>query len=273
MQEAQKKEKRQTAWQPLTPGGVASFAQTTFLRVITFQFFFAALNALTFAWFLQTSWTPVVRLAIDNLPVSGEITRGMLVWGGPSPVLLAHNSNLALVVDLLHTGQSRVPSDILVEFGHRDLRVYSLFGFVELEYPAGWRVAMNRAETAPWFGAWGPPALWLLVLSCVVVLLVGWAFLAAVYAWIAWLVAFFANRDTNLGKSWRLASAALMPASLVLWLGIVLYGTGAMNLVGFLMMLLGHLATGGLYTFLAPLALSREASAPKKGNPFVKGSK
>jgi hypothetical protein len=267
-QVAHKNEQRQRAWQPFTPGGVAAFAGASFLRVLAFQLVFAGIIALTFAWFVHRSWLPVMRSAIENLQPTGVISRGLLAWTGPSPALLAYNANLALVVDLQHSGQTRVPSDLLIEFGQRDIRVFSLLGFVELEYPAGWNVAFNRTETGPWFGAWGPPMLWLLVLGCILLLLLFWAFLASFYSIAVWLLAYFANRQARFSQSWRLAGAALVPSSVVLWLGIVLYGSGAINLLGLLLMLLGHLAAGWVYIFVAPLALAREKSAPKKGNPF-----
>ncbi len=269
LQTDQQNQETWNAWQPFTPGGVASFSKASFLRVFAFQLCFAIINALALGWFLHVSWLPVMQSAVEHLPPSGEIVHGSLAWSSPSPALLGYNSDLAFVVDLQHTGEARVPSDILVEFGQRDLRVYSLLGFMELEYPAGWRVALNRTETGPWWGAWQPPVLWLSVLGWIVFLLVGWSLLSACYSLIVWLIAFFANRRADLAQSRRLAGAALIPASLVLLLGIVLYGTGAINLLGLLLMAVGHLAAGWVYILLAPLALAREPSVPPKGNPFT----
>lgn len=236
--------------------------------MFTYQVVFALINALTLGWFLQMSWLPVVRTAVEQLPDRGEITQGTLKWGGTVPRILSYNSNLAFVVDPEHSGDCRVPTDILIELGNQDMRIYSLVGYLEFDYPPGWRIALNRPETAPWWGAWEPPVLWFAVLGWTVFLLILWMVLASGYSWVVWLLAFFANRSANLGQSWKLASTALIPASLVLWLGIVFYGGGGIHLVVLLLFGAGHVIAAWIYMLLAAFSLDREKGTPPKGNPF-----
>lgn len=261
--------KAAVAWQPFTPKGVAAFSDASLARVFSFQFAFAAINALALAWFLQISWFPVISAAVARLPASGEISQQRLEWPSKEPVLLGYNSDLALIVDRQHLGAARVPADLLLELGDKDARVYSLFGYLEFPYQQGYRIGINQTELRPWWGAWRPPILWISVAGCILVLMLTWSALAAIYALAVWLIAFFSNRTASLRQSWRIASAAMMPASLLLGLSIVLYGAGAVSLPGFLLLAASHWIAGCLYALIAPLALKPDASAPPKGNPFA----
>ena len=76
---------RPTAWQPLTPRGVAAFARAPLMRLLLVQFIFALLAAIAVVWFLRTAWFPTVREAIENLPAQGEMKSGKLEWTADSP--------------------------------------------------------------------------------------------------------------------------------------------------------------------------------------------
>src|SRR5579859_4979404 len=97
-------DQRPFAWQPLTPRGVAAFADATFGRLFLFQGVVAALSALVVVWFVATHWFPTIKGGIDRLPAHGSIQAGQLNWGGDSPRLLAESRFLALVIDLQHGG-------------------------------------------------------------------------------------------------------------------------------------------------------------------------
>ncbi|HZQ47670.1 MAG TPA: hypothetical protein VFC07_11700, partial [Verrucomicrobiae bacterium] len=94
-----------TAWEPLTPRGVAAFAWASTGRLLLVQGIVALVAALTVVWFLEQVWFPVVRQAIHRLPAEGEIGGEQLHWSGEAPVLLAQNRCLGLGVDLNHSGQ------------------------------------------------------------------------------------------------------------------------------------------------------------------------
>jgi len=257
------------AWQPLTPRGVGAFATAPAWRVFLVQCVFAVIAAATVIWFLQRNWFPVVRLAIRHLPPAGEIRRAKLSWQGDSPARLAENRCLALSVDTNHAALARTPAHIQVEFGQNDVRVISLFGFASAKYPADWRIAFNRDDLEPWWGAWTPVLLAFAAVGVFLYLFITWALLATVYVLPAWLIAFFADRQLTLAGSWRLASASLMPGALVMISGILCYGLGLLDPIQLLLLTALHFVVGWLYLVLSTLALERTEDISARKNPFT----
>ena len=97
-----------------------------------------------------------------------------------------------------------------------------------------------------------------------------WAALATIYFLVVWLVGFFANRELNFRASWKLAGAALMPGALLLTLGILFYGLGAMDLVQLTAAFIAHFVIGWIYLIAAPVFVPKlEVTGPVKKNPFV----
>src|SRR5208282_5951617 len=110
------------------------------------------------------------------------------------PQLLAGGRFLAFIVDPSHSGQIQSPADVQIEFGRETVRVVSLFGYAEWNYPSDWTIAFNRTELEPLWGAWEPEWLGITVLAVVAGLMLSWAVLATVYFLPAWLVGFLTNR-------------------------------------------------------------------------------
>ncbi len=257
------------AWEPLTPRGVAAFATASTRRVWLAQLIVAVLAAATVVWFLHTDWFPIFGAAVQKLPAQGEIRNGKLAWRGDSPSLLAGDRSLSLVVDLNHDADLGHDADVCVELGQRELRVFSLLGFVTWRYPAGAVVSLNRLEAEAWWGAWRPVLLAGAGLGVVLVLAVSWLALATVYCVPAWLVAFFANRQLSLAGAWRLASAVLMPGALFMIGAIVLYNAGGLDVVRLCLCAGLHLVIGWIYIGVTPLFLPSETTArAAKSNPF-----
>jgi hypothetical protein len=222
-------------------------------------------------WFLHTAWFPIVSRAIRQLPPQGELHAGWLDWSGDSPQTLAENRFLALTIDLQHEGSARSPSHLQLEFGRRDLQVLSLFGSAKVTYPARRSVAANRPELEPWWGAWAPPLLALVALGVIAALMASWALLATVYCLPAWLMALFANRHLDWSGSWRLAGAALLPGALWMTAAIVLYGSGILDLVQWLIATAAHFVVGWVYLGLSPWWLPRHPDVlTSHPNPFNK---
>jgi hypothetical protein len=262
--------KRPFAWQPLTPKGIAAFAGSTFGRVLVAQFVFALLAASMVIWFLTRDWCPIITESIKQMPEKGEIRFGRLTWNGDSPVSLAENSFLAVVVDLKHEGHARSPAHVALELGERDVRISSLLGYIDKQYPTGWWLGFNRTEATPWWGAWVPPILTIVAVLIIVSLLLCWSILATLYAGPAWLAGFFANRDLSLGGSWRLSGAALMPGCVLLTAAIFVYGLGFLDLVRLGVAVAAHLVVGWLYIWLSIRKLPfHPDAAAAKGNPFT----
>jgi len=196
-------EKNTRAWQPLTPGGVAAFAQARFVRLLIVEIVVASFVAVTLVWLVYSTWFPTIASAINALPEQGRIASGQLEWHGPSVAPLAESPFLAFTVDVNHAGTGRTPAHLQLEFAQFDCRVYSLFGFTSLEYPTGRSLPFNRPALVPWWGAWAPLLLAGVAGATLLSLLLIWAFLALCYCLPAWLIAFFADRRSV----WREAAA------------------------------------------------------------------
>lgn len=258
------------AWEPLTPRGVAAFARSTSNRLFIVQFIVAVIVAVTLAWFIHDAWSPTIREAIMHLPDEGSIRGGKLDWHGDSPRLLAEGNFLSFSVDVDRSGQIRSPAHVQIELSKEEVYLRSLLGYLDVKYPAEYTIAMNREELWPWWGAWQPPLLGLVVLGTIAWLMVTWFVLALIYAVPVWLLVFYCNRDLRFAECWRLAGAALMPGALLMTVGILLYDFGVIDLVGLGFVTAGHLVLGWIYIFICPLFLPRVAEAPKTGkNPFV----
>jgi len=259
-----------TAWQPLTPRGVVAFACAPLRRLLLVQFLFALLAAMALVWFLRTAWFPTIRQAVAQLPERGELNSGKLNWIENSPQLLAEGHFLAFVVDTNHTGALRSPAQIQVEFGRDDIFFYSLAGYRAWPYPKEWKVGFTRAELQPWWGAWEPPMQWLAFAGMLFWCMASWWLLATVYFLPVWFGGFFANRDLNFRRSWKLAGAALMPGALVMILAIIVYGFGVLDLVQLAAAVGAHLIVSWVYlvwsVWAAPKLL---ASAAPPANPFA----
>lgn len=261
---------RRIAWEPLTPRGVAAYASASWGRLLLVQFVFAVVAAVSVVVFLRTAWFPTVRAAINQLPDEGEIRNRELRWTDDNPQRLAEGDWLAFTVDLDHEGRLRTAADLEVEFGRKDVRVWSLFGYYEWRYPPGWIIAFNRTELQPWWGAWQPPILWMTFGAVIVGLMISWVVIATIYWLPAWMIGFYANRSLSVWGSWKLAGAALMAASLVADAGILLYAAGALNLVGLFAVMIGHVVVGWIYVAVSPLFAPRLGSVPlSRRNPFA----
>jgi len=256
-----------TAWEPLTPRGVAAFARARLGRLLVVQFIVAVLAASAVDCFLDMGCFPTISAAVKQLPDQGEIRANRLNWHGESPMLLAEGGFLAFDVDLEHAGQIHSPAQVQIEFGKESVRVFSLLGYREWDYPSGWIVAFNRTDLEPLWGAWKPDILAIATGAVIAGLMLSWAVLATIYFLPVWLICFFAERDLNFRQSWRLAGAALMPGALLLTAAIAFYALGALDLIQMSFALGAHLVLGWIYLFISPLFLTR-ASPAEKQNPF-----
>ncbi|EEF57312.1 hypothetical protein [Pedosphaera parvula] len=259
------------AWEPLTPRGVASFARASIGRLWFVQLIVAALAAATIGWFFNTSIFPVVRQAIQQLPLEGEIRFHQLSWSGDSPLELAESHLLGIAVDLDHTGRIGREPNFQIEFGRDDLRVFGLLGEFSFDYPSGWRVGFNRKELEPWWGAREPGMLMIITLATIVGLMICWTVLATLYFVPIKIISFFQNRDLQWRGSWKLAGAAQMPGALFFTCVVVAFTLNWFDLIGLAGFAVIHLLIGWLYLFVSPLFLSRDPLvAPATTNPFIK---
>lgn len=263
-------ERKPFAWQPLTRRGVVALARSSWGRLFVVQLMVALLTTATVIWFLQQAWFPIVRHAIDHLPAEGAIQFGVLDWHGEPSQLLAEGPFLAFAVDLQHRGEARSPAHLSVEFGSRETRIFSLFGFYTVPYSKTWSMPFNRPELLPWWGAWEPAILGIVALAVPTTLILCWLVLATLYTLPAWLVAFFADRDLGLGECWRLAGAALMPGALFLTAVLLFYGLGVLDLLHLVLAAALHFVIGWVYLFASPFSAPLSTQEARK-NPFTPG--
>jgi hypothetical protein len=257
-------------WEPLTPLGVAAFAGASLKRLLLVQLIVALLAGGSVGWFLEYAWLPVVRAAIRHLPAQGEISGEQLHWQEASPAQLAGNHFLGIGVDMNHSGQLGRESELQLEFGRKNLRVFSVLGYEIIDYPPGWRMAFNRDELDPWWGAREPWIVAIAVAVTVITLFISWFFLATLYCLPVKLITLFENRDLRWGQSWKLAAGALMPGALFLTAAIIACGLGFLDIIQLGIMAVLHVVIGWIYLFISPLFLRRlDAAAVPKANPFV----
>ncbi|HUA69243.1 MAG TPA: hypothetical protein VMA13_11905 [Candidatus Saccharimonadales bacterium] len=255
--------------EPITPRGVAAFARAKFSRLLLTQLAVALLGAASVAWFLDGSCFPVIRAAIEKLPVAGKISSGELDWGGNSPQMLAEGNFLAFDVDLDHSGQIHsTTAGVQIEFGKNSIRVFSLLGYTEFFYPPDRFAPFNRPELEPLWGAWSAEILFIAAAVTFLGLLLSWWFLATIYFLPVWLLGFFANRDLNFRACWKLSAAALLPGALLMAAGIVLYDFGFLQLVSFGFVFAAHFVLGWIYAFVSLLFVPGISETKPKGNPF-----
>ena len=257
------------SWQPITFGGVASFARGSFSRLFVVQFILALLVASSVSVFLATAWFPVVEKAIARLPEKGTIRRGQLDWTGPSPGALAEATFLSIAVDFENSQPAGQSADVQLEL-HRDgFSIRSLFGYLAISYSKDWTIALNRAEVEPRWGAW-EPFLLVGIGACVAIgVMAIWLVLATVYSLPLRLLTFYSDRDVGWPGCWRLAGAAQLPGALLLSGGILLYGFNRLNLIGLLFAWLLHVVIAWIYLGIAPTRLPRLAgSLRRRDNPF-----
>ena len=269
-----------SAWQPLTPRGVAAFSRAPLGRLFVIQLIVALLVAGSVIWFLASVWFPTTREAIRQLPDTGVIQNQQLSSPHSATEPLVENRFLAFVMNVDGTGAPSLATDLRVEFHRQNFALCSLLGCLRLDYPRGSTVQFNRPELESWWAAWELTIYSASGVAVIVWLLASWLALATLYCPVARMYAFFKDRQLTVLGSWKLASAALLPGALLTAAGIVLYGLGLIDLLQFFLLWVLHLMVGWIYLFVSPLRLPRASDAasaphdpfgqpkPASANPF-----
>ena len=257
------------AWQPFTPRGIAAFAQASNARLLVVELLVALVVVAAVISFLRGVWFPVVEEAIEKLPAGGTIRRGELSFNGPSPLRLAENPRLAIVVDVDRTGAAGQVADVEVTFTRHQVIVCGALGCWLRPYDPRYVIGFNRAEAEPAWGAWQWPVLAVAILGTFAFLFVSWWALAALYVPYTKLFAFFSDRAVSWRGAWRLNAAAMLPGACLMAAGIVLYGFGAMDLFRFGLLFALHLLAGLIFAITSPFFLPRAESLARPRNPFA----
>jgi len=258
------------AWLPFTPRGVAAFAAAPLRRLLLVELVVAAFSAAIPAWFIHANWFSVVREAVARLPEGAAIRHGLLQWPTNTPVRLAENPWLGLVVDAKGVGGQGRTADVEVTLQEKQIKVASLLGFIRLSYPQGRSISLSRADVIPWWGAWETPILAMFMAAEIALLMAIWLTLATFYTPLALAFGFYANRRLGWRSGWKLCGAALMPGALVAVAGVFCYGWLGMDLLRLGMFFLLHFLAGWIYLAASPYFLPRDPRAPMPlANPFA----
>lgn len=257
------------AWQPFTPRGVAAFATGTLTRLILVQTVVALIVAAAMILFLRVAWFPVIAEAVQRLPDTGAIHNGELVYGGESSRRLAENARLAIVVDANNAATAGHVADIEVTFQKHRVVFCGALGCLGKPYDRQHTISFNRPEVEPAWGAWRLPILALTALVTVVSLLAMWWCVALVYLPLVKLIAFFADRIVTWRGAWRLSAAALLPGALIVAIGIVLYGFGALDLIRLALFYALHMVASFVFIVTSPFFLPKVFHATAAKNPFA----
>ena len=253
----------------MTLNAVASFAAAPYKRLLAFQLVFALGAAVAAVWTLHLAWIPGIEEAISRLPDRGAIRDGNLEWDKDAVMQLTEGSFLSIWVDAEGTIEVSRIADLSLELQRDRLQIHSLFGNLDVPYLSGWRVALNRPELQPWWGAWKPFVLLGIGLAIASGIFLSWYFLALLYATPIRVLAFYQDRDVTWMGCWRLAAASLLPGSAVMTGAILFYGLQRLNLLGLLIAAPLHIVIGWIYAALAPACLAALPSVVSaRANPF-----
>ena len=257
------------AWQPFTPRGVAAFAHASLTRLVLVQLIVAAVVAATLIWCLCIAWIPVITEAIQRLPSNGFVRRGHLNFEGESPMRLAENSRLGLVVDLAATSSAGRVADLEIAFEKDRVVLHGPLGDWWQLYDPHYLISFNRSELEPAWGAWRRPILFGIAIATITSLFIMWWSLALIYLPLVKLIAFFADRTVNWRSAWRMTAASLLPGACIVALALALYGFGAIDFFRFGLLYLLHVLAGLAFAVTSPLFLPKLPRAPLGKNPFA----
>lgn len=255
------------AWQPFTPLGVAAFARAPLARVMVLQFVVALIAGAVVVWFFNTSYSPSILEATQNLPDEATLQQGDLT--NVASQVLTEKKFLSIIIDLEETGERGRVADLQVELRKNYFQICSVLGCKPFAYPKE-TILLGRSSSEPWWGARQPIILAICGALTFVGVWLSWSILALIYAPITKLIAYFEDRQLSWRESWRLASAAQMMGALLMSLAIVLYGLQAFDLIRFIFFFSLHFVVAWIYVFAAPHHLPRvSAAGPVAKNPFV----
>jgi hypothetical protein len=258
------------AWQPVTFCGVAAFAGAAYRRLLVVQTVVGLLVAASVLWFVGVAWEPVILDALRELPDQGQIRAARFDWEGDSPRRLAGSRFLTIVLDRDGTASPAPEADLEVKLGRDSVWLRSLLGYMEVPYPGGWVIAVNRPELQPWWEAHRPAIYGAIAVAVLMGLWAGWGLMALPYAVVARFIGFLFDAQLTWAAAWRLSCAALLPGALVMAGAILLYAEQRLNLVGFLLALPLHIMIGWPYLLVAPARLASLGRVETKGpNPFA----
>lgn len=248
-----------TAWQPFTFGGIAAFSKASTGRALLVATLAGILLTILILRFFYTAWWPVISAAVDQLPAKGAVRDGWLIWPARSPVVLAENSFLALVINPVPTHRVGQSADLQIVIGATQLEASSLLGAVSISHPKRYEFSLARQDLQPLWYAWRPHVLAGASVGSGIVLFVIWIVLACLATPALKLFAMLFGRVTTIPGCFRMGLMALMPGAVLMALGIVLYNQHDFKLAELMLVHAAHMLMGLVYMTGALLALPKPA--------------
>lgn len=267
------------AGQPFTLGGVARYGFAGPGRWLAAALLFGLLAGLAIALLFALRWSPVFAEALSKLPENGQIRHGALEWPDANVSLLGANSFLSIAA-ASPDGVSGSGVDFAIELGRDTWSIRSFLGSLELPYPRGWIVPLNRTVLWPLWGAWEKALPPLILLGTALTLILAWSVAAVPYAFVTRFFALVLGKDLSFSQAWKLSVAAQWPGAVLLTFTLALYTLGEAALVLLAATFTAHFCVTLFYLCFAPVALPRRAQNPftteppgagrskKKKNPF-----
>jgi hypothetical protein len=258
------------AWQPLTFGGVAAFAQARVGRLLAAEFVVAIMIAVCIMWFLHRNYCPIILQAIQKMPETARVAQGKL-QGVPDTVI-AESKFLAIAAMPQSGSQIGQDADLQIELRQNDLCTGSIFSpdwGLDFPYESGTVLSLGRSNLEPWWSAWQPVLLAATGAAVILLLVLGWTVLGSIYMIAAKFIAWFADRYLTWGGAWRLATAALLPGGILLTGAMILYGWSVIDLVGLSFFFAIHFILGWVYLVGGSLKVTRLFPANLNRNPFT----
>jgi hypothetical protein len=258
------------AWQPLTFGGVAAFASARLGRLVLVGVLTAVIFGAGLVWFLQRDYSPVILQAIQKMPETARVAGGKLQ--GVPVRLISESKLLAVAVTSESAADIGQGADIQFQLRQTDFCIGSIFRpdwGLEFDYGAGASLKLSRATLEPWWGAWQPVFLTAAGLGAVMLVLVAWILLSAIYMAPAKFIAWFADRRLSWSGAWRLCFASMAPGALVLTFALVLYGWLMIDLLQLSFFYVAHLVMGWVYVAGGVCASPRLFPRAPEKNPFA----
>ena len=255
------------SYQPFTIGGVASFAVASVWRLFGVQFIFAGFVSGVLIWFVNSAWIPVIDESIEQMPQSGDISKGSLNWpiGASLHVEGPEGGEPFIRLDVEPSGITNVIEsvDLVLAFDSKRLFVGSSLGLglIVLPYPWNFEIPFNKSDLKPWWGARSHLILLSLGLLVTIFLMLSWSFLGLFYML---PVKIFSVNRLSFKDSWKLASAAHLPGALLMSVGIFMYGIKQIELVGFAFLWLIHLILPWFYLFFSPFFAPKSVKKVRK---------
>ena len=250
---------------------MASFATAGWGKLLLAGFAAAAVFGVSLIWFIHHDYSPVILEAIQKMPESAHVMKGKL-QGVPN-TLISETKWLAIAVTPETATEIGQGADVQFQLRQTDFCVNSIFRpdwGLAFDYDPGASLNLGRSALEPWWGAWRPVLLAGSGLVAVILILISWIVLAAVYMAPAKFLTWWADRQLTWRGAWKLCFAAMAPGALVMAFAVFLYGWRAIDLVQLSFFWIAHLVMGWVYAGGGILASPKLFPAAATRNPFAK---